>query len=202
MLMSVRLNFDLLRHGQTRGGMAYRGSLDDPLSAEGWQQMQAAFDAHGPWEHIVSSPLSRCLAPARRWAETHDLPLREEPRLREMHFGIWEGLTSEQLMERDPEGLRRFWEDPVAHVPQGAEPLPEFRERVLEAWQELLRESAPGRMLIVTHGGVIRLLLLHLQGRPLSDLLKLEVPHAALFRIEMDTAGGLIASRALHEAAP
>ncbi|SFM41669.1 alpha-ribazole phosphatase/probable phosphoglycerate mutase [Ectothiorhodospira mobilis] len=187
--MSQVPRIDLMRHGQTTGGFAFRGSLDEPLTPEGWGQMQGSFDAHGPWDALIASPLQRCLAPARAWAGAAGLALQEEPRLREMHFGVWEGRTPADLMESEPEALARFWEDPLHHVPPGAEPLTAFRDRVLAAWGDLVRAPAPARRLVVTHGGVIRLILLHEQRRPLQDLLVLEVPHACLYRIHLHPGG-------------
>ncbi|MGM0677004.1 MAG: histidine phosphatase family protein [Pseudomonadota bacterium] len=184
---------DLMRHGETTGGFAFRGSLDDALTDLGRAQMQAGHDRHGPWQQMISSPLRRCLAPAQDWSREAGIALQEEPRLREMHFGAWEGRTAAELMESEPEALGRFWQDPLNHIPPGAEPLVAFRERVLLAWEAALTRRDAGPQLLVTHGGVIRLILLHVQQRPLSDLLKLEVPHACVFRIHLQ-AGGTVST--------
>lgn len=66
---SIRL--DILRHGEPVGGKRYRGDqIDDPLSPQGWAQMQARIDECAMagldgWTAIVSSPLTRCRAIAR-----------------------------------------------------------------------------------------------------------------------------------------
>ncbi|MCG5493075.1 histidine phosphatase family protein [Ectothiorhodospira variabilis] len=188
---------DLMRHGETTGGFAFRGSLDDALTDLGRARMQAGHDRHGPWQQIISSPLRRCLAPARDWSRDAGIPLQEESRLREMHFGTWEGRTAADLMESEPEALGKFWQDPLNHIPPGAEPLVDFRERVLQAWQEALARVEAGPQLLVTHGGVIRLILLHVQQRPLSDLLKLDVPHACVYRIHLQEGVGVSSVSAL-----
>ncbi len=63
------LLIDLIRHGEPQGGMRYRGQLDDPLSELGWQQMRNATANVQPWEHIVSSTLSRCADFAKELAD-------------------------------------------------------------------------------------------------------------------------------------
>ena len=55
---------DLIRHGEPEGGRRYRGATDDPLTAAGWRQMEAAV-AGLSWQRIYSSPLVRCADFAR-----------------------------------------------------------------------------------------------------------------------------------------
>jgi broad specificity phosphatase PhoE len=66
---------DFIRHGEPLGGKCYRGQIDDPLSATGWQQMWQALGDAAPWQQIVTSPLSRCQAFAAALAERHGLPM-------------------------------------------------------------------------------------------------------------------------------
>jgi alpha-ribazole phosphatase len=87
-------------------------------------------------------------------------------------------------MQTDPERLRLFWSDPSIHTPPGAEPLAQLHSRVMAAWQRLVTDQATGRLLIVTHSGPIRLLRAAQSCTPLSSLLSIEVPYAALVAIE------------------
>ena len=86
-------------------------------------------------------------------------------------------------MSADPETLARFWDDPAAHAPADAEPLARFAARVLTAWHSIVRDHPSQRVLLVTHGGVIRVILCHVSRRPVERLLELDVGHAALHRI-------------------
>lgn len=81
----------LLRHGTPEGGTRYRGHLDDPLSAEGWEQMRAALGEARPWQRLVSSPLCRCADFARALAARDGLPLTIDQGFKEISFGSWEG---------------------------------------------------------------------------------------------------------------
>jgi alpha-ribazole phosphatase len=180
------MNFvGLLRHGEAQGGNVYRGRTDDPLSETGWAQMNLAMAEFEQWDRIVSSPLRRCAAFAGEFAHTLGIPLVLEGGLAEIDFGRWEGCSAAELMETSPLALADFWRDPLNHPPPGGEPLVRFRERVVETWETLWRNHTGERLLLVTHGGVIRMLLCHLQGRSLDRFLEIEVKHAALFGLQI-----------------
>lgn len=168
----------LLRHGDT-GQRSYRGQLDDPLSALGVEQLRRAV-AYGVWDAIVSSTLQRCASFARELAAARGLPLRLDARLAEYHFGQWQGVPIETLAERQSDALGRFWSDPVAHPPPGAETFAAFRARLSAALDEIAHEARERRVLVVTHGGAIRLLRCVAEGRDFGDMVEIEVPHASL----------------------
>jgi broad specificity phosphatase PhoE len=178
------VEISLLRHGLTVGGGKIRGSLDDPLTPEGWRQMASAVADQGAWDEIVSSPLSRCRDFAESIAEARGVPLRIDERLREYHFGDWEGSTHAELEQSSPDALQRFYRDPFSHSPPGAETLDGFRDRTLEALREaMVPDSGGRRRLLVTHGGVIRIMLCHVRQWSWSRLLEIDVPHASVHRL-------------------
>jgi len=184
-------SIDLLRHGETVGGAVFRGSIDDNLTENGWSQMATAVSQQPQqWERIISSPLRRCADFAHKLGQQHTLPVSLEPRFKEMHFGDWEGRSAAELMTTDEEALTRFWNDPVQCTPPAAELLLDFERRVLSAWADLLRDYLGEKILLVTHGGVIRVLLCHLQQRPIKQLLEIEVKHAALKQLRIDHTEG------------
>ncbi|WJD63940.1 histidine phosphatase family protein [Pseudomonas kurunegalensis] len=173
---------DLLRHGETEQG-GLRGSLDDALTDKGWAQMRGAVAEAGPWEVLVSSPLQRCARFADDLGAQLNLPVQREPGLQELHFGDWEGRSAAQIMEDQADALGRFWENPYAFTPPNGEPVEAFAERVLAAVERLSRQHAGKRVLLVTHGGVMRLLLARARGLPRAQLLQVEVGHGALVRL-------------------
>jgi len=179
----MSLHLDLLRHGETERGGGFRGSLDDALTATGWTQMHAAVAEAGPWDVLVSSPLQRCAAFASELAERHGLPLHLESAFRELHFGAWEGRSAVELMQTDAEALGLFWADPYAFTPPESEPMAHFEARVLAGLERIQREFAGQRVLLIGHGGVMRLLLARARGLPREQLLQVEVGHGALFQL-------------------
>jgi alpha-ribazole phosphatase/probable phosphoglycerate mutase len=185
----MKVTIDMIRHGEPVGGKKYRGHLDDPLSEKGWRQMREAVGDHSPWQVIVSSPLARCSAFAEEMAGRHALPLEIDPRFKEIGFGRWEGRTAAELLERDPENLSRFWNDPMNNTPPGAESLPAFRDRVVPAWLELLERQAGKHVLLVAHAGVMRMVLCHALGMPLDHLFRIQVENGCITRLDMDAHG-------------
>lgn len=180
---------DLLRHGETELGGGLRGSLDDALTELGWAQMREAVQAAGPWDRLVSSPLQRCARFAEELAAHLDLPLSLEPGFQELHFGAWEGRSAAELMLTDEAGLGQFWADPYAFTPPAGEPVTAFSTRVLAALARLQQAHAGERLLLVTHGGVMRLLLARARGLPREQLLQVEVRHGALCRLVLQADG-------------
>ena len=188
------LHLELLRHGETEQGGGLRGSLDDALTELGWAQLRAAVQDAGPWDRLVSSPLQRCARFAEELAAAHGLLLHYEPGLQELHFGDWEGRSAAELMDTDAEALGRFWADPYAFTPPNGEPLLAFEARVLDALQRLYLAHAGERLLLVTHGGVMRLLLARARGLPRQELLQVNVGYAQRFRLRLDAEGRLMES--------
>ncbi|KQT67160.1 MULTISPECIES: alpha-ribazole phosphatase family protein [unclassified Pseudomonas] len=187
--MSLRL--DLLRHGETELGGGLRGSLDDALTANGWTQMRAAVVEGGPWDRIVSSPLQRCARFAAELGEQLNLSVHLDKDLQELHFGAWEGQSAAALMETDAEALGLFWADPYGFTPPQGEPVSAFSARVLAAVARLQAAYAGERILLVSHGGVMRLLLAQARGLPREQLLNVEVGHGALFALTVEADGAL-----------
>jgi alpha-ribazole phosphatase len=180
---------DLLRHGEAAGGPCFRGSRDDPLTALGWSQLRAAVQGlcePAAWDAVLCSPAQRCAAFAHDLGSRLALPVTEMPALRERHFGVWEGCRAADLPLA---ALQAFWRDPVGFTPPQAESLPAFQTRVTAAWRQVELGRAE-RPLLVTHGGVVRVIVGAVLGMPATSLLLLEVPHACRTRLRLAPAGG------------
>jgi len=175
---------DLIRHGEPVGGSRYRGQMDDPLSATGWEQMRRAVGNHHPWDFIISSPLSRCLAFAEELGERHGIPLEVDPRLREIGYGAWQGKTRDEISRYDPGLIQRFYRDPMNNRPEDAEGLGDFHHRIVTAWNEILNRHAGKHLLFVCHAGVVRMVVAYILNIPLNNLFHIKVAHAGITRIE------------------
>ena len=174
------LCLDFLRHGETSLSHTLRGKTDDALTAKGWMQMQSTI-AHAEqvsqaWDVIYSSPLQRCRLFAEQWAEQKQLPLYIEPNLQEMDFGEWEAQPTERLYQLFPDELAQFWQTPLSFTPPQAESLLAFKSRVLESVETLtqqMHKQGWQRALIISHGGVIKLLKCQALKQHDNDLLKM-----------------------------
>lgn len=187
----MTLRLDLLRHGETELGGGLRGSLDDALTEKGWAQMREAVIGQGPWDRLVSSPLQRCARFAEELGAQRDLSVSLDKDLQELHFGAWEGQSAAALMEADAEALGLFWANPYGFTPPQGEPVTEFSARVLAAVMRLHAAHAGERVLLVSHGGVMRLLLARARGLPREQLLNVEVAHGTLFSLIVEADGSL-----------
>lgn len=191
----MTLRLDLLRHGETELGGGLRGSLDDALTEKGWAQMRVAVVEQGPWDRLVSSPLQRCARFAEELGAQLGLPVQLDKDLQELHFGTWEGQSAVALMETDAEALGLFWADPYSFTPPQGEPVVDFSTRVLAAVERLQAAYAGERVLLISHGGVMRLLLAQARGLPREQLLNVEVGHGTLFSLTVES--GLLLKEAL-----
>lgn len=177
---------DLLRHGEAEGGKIFRGRTDSPLSANGFEQMTNTIGLHPPaWDAIISSPLSRCCDFARTLSVQYDIPFNLQQGFREIDFGLWEGRTVAEVYQQQPRDVENFWQDPLMYSPPDAETLIDFQQRVVQAWQSLLIEKHGQHVLLVTHGGVMRMILAHILVMPLRPLSRIAVPEAALSRVQI-----------------
>lgn len=193
---------DLIRHGEPQGGPKFRGTQDDPLSPTGWQQMRDAINKAAPWQRIITSPLLRCSAFAQELAGRNQLPLHIEPEFREVHFGQWEGLDSGEVMQRWPTLLNKVWQDSLAHTPPNGEVLTDFNARVASAWDAMLAQHSGEHLLVVAHGGTIRMIICHTLGLPLEQMWRFDVQYASLSRLRAwhQEQGGISYSLISHAA--
>ena len=176
---------DLLRHGEVVGGQLLRGCrTDQPLSDKGWAQLrQVTADGSDDWQRVVCSPMRRCQEFAEEASQRLGLPLRIEEGLRELDFGAWDGLPMERLWAEHGDEAKAFLNDPLSLTPPDAEPIIQFRERVLESWNSLLADHAGEHLLLIAHGAVNRLILSHVLSMPLHAMFRLEVAYACLSRV-------------------
>lgn len=158
----------VIRHGEStwNAERRWQGHADPPLSARGREQARTAATRLGDVDQLWCSDLARARVTAELVAPA-GTALRVEPRLRERHVGAWAGLTSDEIEAAHPGWLRdgrrpAGWEDDAAVC-----------GRVWPALLELVTSTRPGGCAVtVTHGGVIRTLLLRLGGvtRPVPNL--------------------------------
>lgn len=159
-----------MRHGETEGqsSIRYFGATDIPLSDVGRAQVRRARERIGTerFELVVASSLSRAAESARILVpEPH--PIRLESDFREVDFGRWEGLTREEIAQRDPD-LFPIWQARLAHFdyPDGERRV-DFRLRI-ERGLTRLRASGICSALVVAHKGVVRTLLELVSGETLA----------------------------------
>ena len=175
-------HIDVIRHGEPVGGRRYRGySVDDPLTEKGWTQMRSAVPESPGWQHIISSPLKRCLEFSEELANDLQIPFTVVDNVKEIGFGEWEGKTPEDILAQDSEALDHFYKDPVNNRPKGAEPLDTFSERVWNAYLDILDTHRGKHVLIVAHAGVARAITANILKMSLDDVYsRLKIEYGAI----------------------
>jgi broad specificity phosphatase PhoE len=160
--------FFLARHGETvwHADHRYAGVSDVALTQHGLGQAAAlgAWAADSRLDAIIASPLSRARRSAAPAAETTGVDIRVEPRVVEIDFGVGEGLTPGELAERYPQEWDAFRRAPASDPLPGGESGRDGIRRALPVFDELVTELPDGRVLIVAHATLLRLLLCEFAG--------------------------------------
>jgi alpha-ribazole phosphatase len=153
----------LIRHAATAWTAQgrFQGQTDIPLSAHGWRQVTALVQRlRAETLHMLyASDLQRAWETARAIAAPHALHVHAEPRLREMAFGRWEGLTYAEMQEQDAQSLAAWERDPLHSAPPGGETLQHMTWRVKAAYSYILAAGQDKTVGLVAHGGPLQLLL-------------------------------------------
>lgn len=178
----------VLRHGEVNGRPhVYRGALDEPMSGAGLARVHRIADrlAAPAYDRIASSPLRRCRDFASAYAEVRNVPLAVLDGMREMHFGLWEGLTPDEAAGMDPEYHRLFRASAgKVGAPEG-ESVTQLSARVRLDWEAWLADAEGGHRLLVTHAGVMRALLMDLIGLDPAHGYRIALPEAAHFQVSI-----------------
>lgn len=181
-------DFYFLRHGETDWNVIKRlqGHTDIPLNENGRTQARSVIETLKTigLQRIISSPLSRAYETATIVNEILQIPLQVDDRLKEKHFGLYEGKTGEDIKifhaeypditaEIEPETNQ-------ARPPEG-EVYKVFHDRIFDGIKQNLVTYPDEKILFVSHGGVYRGLCRHLIGD--TD----HSPNAQPFHFRMET---------------
>jgi len=182
----------VIRHGETEWNAAHRiqgqidTSLNDKGRAQAWRNGLVLKDLIGAPDTVdfISSPLMRATETMEILRDAMGLSRSGyglDERLKELHYGDWQGLFTEEASLAHPEisAARRANPWTVAPPGAGAESFAALAERVLTWLNGVSRDSV-----VVTHGGVSRVLRVLILGLPRAQIATLEVPQDRILRID------------------
>jgi broad specificity phosphatase PhoE len=180
----------LVRNCETEWAKTQRvlGRRDLPLSDAGTQQAVAAAErlAKAEVAEVLSSPLLRAVETAERIATLHKIEVARDPRLTDFQAGRWEGMRYEDVLA-DQE-FQSFLRDPRSHSIPGGELLETVRERVVGSIEQALEDNDVGsNIVVVTHAGVVRVLLAHYLGMSLANYHRLRVGAGSISVLRFDS---------------
>jgi alpha-ribazole phosphatase len=176
--MTPHTRIHLIRHGQVVGHdqKRYNGQIDVALTDLGIEQYHHLKErlADTPISACYTSDLTRCVTGADIICEQFGIKPVRRRELRELNIGVWEGLTWQDIKANWPEEWKARLADLVNYrVPQG-ESLLEVEARVMPVIREIIERHQGQELLVVGHGGVNRIVLLHAIGAPLARMFNIE----------------------------
>jgi len=183
----------IIRHGETEWNKTgrFQGHSDVPLSAEGRAQA-AMLGENLAVDHvdmIYASDLTRAMETAAPLAQRFGLEVISDPQLRELNFGAWEGRNFNDVNAENPNAMKNFYTDPEqADIPE-SEPFPEFQRRIAGRVREIVAQERGKRIVIVSHGASIRILLADLLSMPIRSIWHLSQLNTAVNKIRFEDDG-------------
>lgn len=187
----------LLRHGDIAKEYdgTYIGSSDISLSAYGIEAIKRLADKHrellASTDLVLCSPAARCMESLTHLKLPQQLPVQIWDHLKEIDYGLCEGLSFLEICERYPELIPQWRRlDDTFAFPEG-EGLKHFYARIeqLACKLALLQKE---RILLISHGGVIRHLILHLIAIPYSHQLAIKIDRGSLSQVVMEGPLGVL----------
>jgi broad specificity phosphatase PhoE len=182
------LHLMLVRHGETEWNVQrrYQGQTDVPLSALGKRQARLIADrlASQTIDVVYASDLVRAWETAQIIVENSDLETSPEPRLRELRFGLLEGLTFDEAEAKYPDMIAA-WISDFNNTPEGAETINLFNARIISLLDDLKRKHNEQSVLLVGHGGSLSEILRVVLGLSREKRWYLEMENASLSEVSI-----------------
>ncbi|MDP7614422.1 MAG: histidine phosphatase family protein [SAR324 cluster bacterium] len=175
----------LIRHGETEWNSQQRmqGHSNSDLSEVGRGQIQALGELmkNVSFDHIYSSDSLRARQTAEAITQYSGHTLQFDQRIREKNLGVFEGLTSTEAKERHPEIYRLFKTAGANYVIDEGESTQQLLERALEFIEEIRLRHPQERVVMVTHGGVVRVLMKHALGLSIDAPTRFIIKNTGIF---------------------
>lgn len=135
------------------------------------------------YDFIISSPSRRCQLLAKHFQFNYET----DERLREMNFGDWEMRKWTDIPEDE---INPWYKDFINVKATNGENLLEMQTRVLSYWNELISKENTNKILIVSHAGVIRLILQSILQFPLENMFNFQIDYGKITMV--DVSNGLV----------
>lgn len=161
----------LVRHGETQANETgiLQGHLDTPLTKRGRDQARLVGSAlkDVPLDAVYSSDLGRAVETAKLITGGRKIPLYTDERLREVHCGLFQGMTKKEAQERWPEEFELLHLHPITHRRPGGESFQDLYNRVTLCLENIAA-GAFRHVCVVSHGGAVKCMMAHVKGKPVD----------------------------------
>jgi broad specificity phosphatase PhoE len=172
-----------IRHAETDMAGRFCGYSDPSINTRGYQQIVELISALRG-EHIdvlYTSDLQRAVTTAQAISKSFAIPYITKRNLREINFGKWEGLTWQQIEDLDAVYAHQWIERFPELAASGGESFDAFQSRVIDAVSDILSGVEYQRAAVVTHGGVMRVVLQTMCSLDEHEAWKLTTPYCSFF---------------------
>lgn len=180
----------LIRHGKIEwnGEKAYIGQTELSLSKEGIEQAEKLKDYFSdiPISKAYTSPLTRCVNTLDILLGDRAIPKITVDEFKEINMGDWEGKPFSEIKRTDPEAYQKRGLEIDRFTPPNGESFFDLQQRVMPAFERIVREEQTENILILGHSGVNRVILSAILGLDLRDILKLNLPYGCVRKIWYD----------------
>ena len=176
----------LIRHGQTdmNKDQLYYGRLDVPINETGKEQAENTrknlVELEIDYDKIYSSPMKRAYETAEI-VNYKNLEIEKDDELREMDFGIFEGLSYKEIMKKYPEEMEKLKKDWKTYSYVTGENPFMLQKRALKFLEKIDKNK---NNMVVTHWGIICTLLSFLFSSELEGYWKYQVKNGGIVIIE------------------
>jgi alpha-ribazole phosphatase len=179
----------LIRHGETEANVAglYSGHTPTPLTPKGLAQAQilGKLLSEVPFDRVWCSALERAQQTAGRVLERREITIETTPLLNEMFFGDWEMRHHRDLTREDPQNYAAWCNDWQNAIPTNGEGFQAFSARIEQVIAHLADIKDQQNILLVSHQGVLSLLIARLLNMPAASLWHFRVDQGCWSMIDM-----------------
>jgi len=179
----------LIRHGETEANVAglYSGHTPTPLTPKGLAQAQilGKLLSEVPFDRVLCSALERAQQTAGRVLERREITIETTPLLNEMFFGDWEMRHHRDLPREDPQNYAAWCNDWQNAIPTNGEGFQAFSARIEQVIAHLADIKDQQNILLVSHQGVLSLLIARLLNMPAASLWHFRVDQGCWSMIDM-----------------
>lgn len=163
----------LVRHGETllNQQQKYYGSIDCPLTKKGIQQAEKVAEALKDIsiDVIVCSTLQRAVNTAKIILGDSNTKIFLDPRLKELDFGLWEGLHYTEVEKKFPVDWEAWGKDWIYTAPTEGESFIQLYHRVIEALEGILHKYRKQTILIAAHHSTLKIIELYVTKKDLQE---------------------------------
>ena len=176
------LKLYIVRHGETEWNVIkrFQGQLNTPLTEKGMEKLRKTGKKleNVLFDEVYTSELGRTVASAEiilnenRGYKNKKRELQKLAELNEVYFGVWQGLTYEEVFLKYPEEGNNYFYNVKNYKAENveAENLKDALERFLKGINKILNRHKSGNILVVTHGTVFEMFINYVENKSIFDI--------------------------------